>query len=351
MFSKLHAIWHSIESILTSRGCFYTVSSVTMLYVLKRLWKSSQQMLYNDKCTIFITGCDSGLGYSMAIHCKEKLNLNVIATCVTNVSTGALDLKSRGIFVLTLELGSDVSIETCFNETCEVLRNNNLELKIFVNNAAVMTFGEFDWRPIESIDNEIAINLLGPIKLTKLFMDLILTSKTRLINICSHCSLETLPGLVPYAMSKSALLAWTNGLRTELDKYQIKVIAVIPGTFYTQSSIMSDPHNFNTIMKEVMTQRPLSVQAMYSDYFHNYLDYVSFISKYSVAFDTPVLIEDNQVMGNIHKALTDRNPRALYMCNNQFRYRFYHSLFRLLPISYLKDRLIIYFMQMPKYHV
>ncbi|KAL1456817.1 hypothetical protein WDU94_001515 [Cyamophila willieti] len=338
-----------MKPFLQSKGLLYTIGSAAIFYIMKRYYSTPAAVQYNTSSAVFITGCDTGLGYSMAVYCKETFKLNVIASCVSRNSVGAQMLDKLGITVVELDLGNDTSTTNCGKFVEEYVTNNELKLKVIVNNAAVMTFGELDWKPMDSVVKEVNVNLLGPIKLTKLFMNLILSHHTRIVNICSHCSLETLPGLVPYGLSKAGMLAWTNGLRTELDKYGVKVVAVIPGTFYTQSSIMSDPEYYLSQMKEDMSHRPAPIQELYGEYFHNYIDYVSSISKYSVNLDKPACIEDDQVMRNFHHALVDKNPRALYQCNNVFRYKFYHSIFRLLPCSYFKDRLIIYFMQMPVY--
>uniref|UniRef100_A0A8D8US84 D-beta-hydroxybutyrate dehydrogenase, mitochondrial n=1 Tax=Cacopsylla melanoneura TaxID=428564 RepID=A0A8D8US84_9HEMI len=345
LYSNLKAM----EAFLRSRGLVYTLGSAAILYIMKRYYSTSATVGYATDSAVFITGCDTGLGYSMAVYCKETLKLSVIASCVNQNSVGAQNLDKLGITVVELDLGNDTSITNCAKFVEEYIRNNELKLKVIINNAALMTFGEFDWKPVDSVVKEVNVNLLGPIKLTKFLMNLILSHHTRIVNICSHCSLETLPGLVPYGLSKAGMLAWTNGLRTELDKYGVKVVAVIPGTFYTQSSIMSDPEYYISQMKKDMSLRAAPIQALYGEYFHNYLNYVSSISKYSVSLDKPACIEDDLVMRNIHHALVDSNPRALYQCNNVFRYKFYHFIFRLLPCSYFKDRLIIYFMQMPVY--
>lgn len=342
-------MYFRIESIGQSRGLIFTLGTATLLYLFRRFYNKSKPVRYNRQAAAFITGCDTGLGYSIAIHCKDSLNLNVIASCVSKKSAGAQSLESHGITVVELDLDNVESIISCHKYIEEHVLNNDLELKLLINNAAVMTFGEFDWKPMDSIVKELNVNLIGPMMLTKLLMNLILTHKTRIVNICSHCSLETLPGLLPYATSKAAMLAWTNGLRAELDKYDVKVVAVIPGSFYTQTSIMSDPQYYLSAMKESMSHRPEAVQALYGDYFHSYLDYVSLISKYSLRIETPRYIEDSQIMRNIHNALLDSDPRAVYQCNNVLRYAFYHTIFRFLPHSYFKDRLIEYFMQMPKY--
>lgn len=44
---------------------------------------------------VFISGCDSGLGYSLAIHCHDKLGLTVFAGCLRPDSEGAFRLSRR----------------------------------------------------------------------------------------------------------------------------------------------------------------------------------------------------------------------------------------------------------------
>jgi short-subunit dehydrogenase len=51
----------------------------------------------------------------------------------------------------------------------------------------------------------------------------------RIITISSHCALETLPGLAVYGATKTALRAWSDGLRVELAKFKMHVVTLIPG--------------------------------------------------------------------------------------------------------------------------
>lgn len=92
-----------------------------------------------------------------------------------------------------------------------------------------MAFGEFEWQTEEMFSKQLNVNLLGPMKFTHYFLPLLRKHNGRIINICSHCSLQPLPGLAAYSASKAALLFWTEALRMELQKYGIKVIAFIPG--------------------------------------------------------------------------------------------------------------------------
>ena len=50
---------------------------------------------------IFITGCDSGLGFSLASFCRTDLDMLVIAAChMAHGDSGARALKSLGCYVL-----------------------------------------------------------------------------------------------------------------------------------------------------------------------------------------------------------------------------------------------------------
>lgn len=52
---------------------------------------------------VIITGCDSGLGYSLALHCRQ-LGASVIAGVMRNDGDGARKLKEQDIFVYPLDI-------------------------------------------------------------------------------------------------------------------------------------------------------------------------------------------------------------------------------------------------------
>lgn len=124
-----------------------------------------------------------------------------------------------------------------------------------INNAGVMVFGEFDWITDKLMKHQVDVNILGTMRLTRAFISLLRDHhgketkiffnfkicnlifenfKGRIITISSHCALETLPGLAVYGATKTALRAWSDGLRVELAKFNMPVITLIPGqcSFY-----------------------------------------------------------------------------------------------------------------------
>jgi len=79
----------------------------------------AQQALQKAKKLIVITGCDSGLGYSLAHRCLEK-NLFVVAGCHVKGGDGASQLKKGGACVAYLDVKSKESVFD-FTETVKSL--------------------------------------------------------------------------------------------------------------------------------------------------------------------------------------------------------------------------------------
>lgn len=92
-----------------------------------------------------------------------------------------------------------------------------------------MILGEFEWQTAEQVQQQVAVNLLGTMGITRKLMPLVRANRSRIVMITSHCAYESLPGLSVYGATKAALLAWSTSLRTELAKYGVKIVSFIPG--------------------------------------------------------------------------------------------------------------------------
>lgn len=83
---------------------------------------SSKKFLPNTKHAILITGCDSGIGYSIAKHC-HKLGFTVFAGCLNTQSDGFQLLKElQNVYPFQLDVTDKQSIQNAF-----ITVNNTLE--------------------------------------------------------------------------------------------------------------------------------------------------------------------------------------------------------------------------------
>lgn len=172
-----------------------------------------------------------------------------------------------------------------------------------------MTFGEFEWQTDDMIDNQIRVNLLGTMKLTKHFLPMCRKHNARVIIVTSHCSLQALPSLAPYAASKGGLRFFIDALRVEMKKYHVDVVNFIPGSFIMQSNIFARQQEYALEMKRQLTEDQLH---FYSDYFNEYNNYLLQLDQYR----KPGLIEDVALTKLFERALLEVNPHSVYINQN-----------------------------------
>ncbi|XP_014232131.1 estradiol 17-beta-dehydrogenase 2 isoform X1 [Trichogramma pretiosum] len=295
---------------------------------------------------VVITGCDSGLGYSLALYCSD-LGFKVVATVLEPDGPAAERLRELGCLVYKVDYTCQNDVKQFANEIDALIRDSrdDWEIRALVNNAAVMMFGEFEWLLPKHVETHFEVNVLGPMKLTKELLPILRRDKSRLINVVSHCALEALPGLSVYSGTKSAMLGWNNALRVELGKYGVKVVAFVPGSFIMESGLMrSQIKQFSEMHRSMKPE----VQSFYNTggYFDRYTDYLSAISK--IPDNKPRPLENPKVYQVFDSALLDEKPNAIYKCE-PMRYQMYHTLFKYLP-TFMRDKLVERFMQMPAWN-
>lgn len=110
---------------------FSTLGGATTYYLMNQRSRRS----VNAREVIVTTGCDSGLGYSIAIHCHNVLNMSVVACCQHLDSPGVAKLRnmfgnSSRFHIVELEITKPEKIEAV-NEFVQSLLQKNKDLRKF----------------------------------------------------------------------------------------------------------------------------------------------------------------------------------------------------------------------------
>ncbi|XP_040077729.1 D-beta-hydroxybutyrate dehydrogenase, mitochondrial-like [Ixodes scapularis] len=196
--------------------------------------------------SVFITGCDTGLGYVAAVALHRK-GFIVFAGCLDQYSEGALYLKSSGIIVLHVDYLRPDTIENAYRKICDVL--NGVDLWAIVANAGVSSYGEVEWMKPNELQRLIDVNLVGTLKFVGTGIPQIRRSTGRIaivtglqgkseantiqgytIRVASRLSI---PGMAVASATTAALCQYADGLRRELRKFGVQVSAIEPA-FYRQ---------------------------------------------------------------------------------------------------------------------
>ena len=171
--------------------------------------------------TIFITGANRGIGLEYCRQYKSSGN-TVIAVCRSPSS----ELLELGVDIIE---GIDVSDASSVEKLAEQLQGKQIDIAI--NNAGVMLNETLDDLDLDGIQQQFAVNTLGPLLVTKALLP-VMASPSKLILITSRMGSiadNTSGGYYGYRMSKAALNIAGKSLACELKDKGIAVGILHPG--------------------------------------------------------------------------------------------------------------------------
>jgi NAD(P)-dependent dehydrogenase (short-subunit alcohol dehydrogenase family) len=168
---------------------------------------------------VLITGANRGIGRALV---DEALSRG--ATRVYTGTRGAmLQIADERVTPLTLDVTSAAQIQQAVDKVGT--------LDVLINNAGVAIYE--DLSNLGAIEQHLAVNLFGVLKVTRAFLPVLRRSKGAIVNNLSLAALAPLPVIPAYSMSKAAALSMTQSLRALLAGQDVAVHAVILGPIDT----------------------------------------------------------------------------------------------------------------------
>ena len=185
-----------------------------------------------EKPGIWITGASSGIGKSAAIEfAKTGAKVFVSARRAAELERINTELDSDKIFVDVMPC--NVASQTNVDQTVKKILVNS-KIDCLINSAGVTSFKLAEDNSVNEINDIINTNLLGSIYTIKAVLpQMISNGGGTIINILSVVTKKTFVNSSLYSASKWGLLGYTNSLREEVRKHNIKVINIIPGATAT----------------------------------------------------------------------------------------------------------------------
>lgn len=185
-----------------------------------------------SKGKIWITGASSGIGREAAIE-FAKIGCEVFASArrITELERLQKELKEEklNIEIIPCNVSSHQNVDQTFKKI-----SSEKGIDCLINNAGVTSFKLAEENSINEINDIINTNLLGSIYTIKSVLpSMIEKNGGTIINVLSIVTNKILTQSSAYSASKSGLLSYTNVLREEVRKYNIKVVNIIPGATET----------------------------------------------------------------------------------------------------------------------
>ncbi len=174
--------------------------------------------------TILVTGGGTGIGRGLAESLHQLGNEVIIAGRRVQHLKAVVE-ANPGIQYLSLDQGDPADIRRFAIE----LTDKHPDLNVIVNNAGIQRVEDLTSGGPGAAELTIAVNLLGPIRLTAALLHSLLGKPhAAILNVTS--GLAFMPSAITptYSATKAAMHSYTQSLRFQLRGTSVQVIEIIP---------------------------------------------------------------------------------------------------------------------------
>ncbi len=184
--------------------------------------------------TILITGGGSGIGRALAEAFLAEGNEVVIAgrrKALLDDATAA----NPGLKAAVLDIGNAESIRSF----AERIKAEHPALNVVIQNAGIMKTEELRDGALANAEATVAINLLGPIRLTAALLPHLLTQpRAAIMTVSSGLAFVPLAMNPTYCATKAAIHSYTESLRYQLKDTSVQVLELVPP--YVQTGLTGE---------------------------------------------------------------------------------------------------------------
>lgn len=182
-----------------------------------------------------VTGAARGLGRAIAKALADQgVALLIVDILADRLEEVAAELVEGG--AQCVAHACDISSRANCFAAVEAAITTYGRLDILVNAAAMMRFNHATDVPEEEFERILHINAAAPFWLCQAAIPHLLESHGNIVNILSQSALTGASYLVPYSMTKGALMQMTKSLAVEYIDQPIRINGVAPGAMITEIS-------------------------------------------------------------------------------------------------------------------
>ena len=179
--------------------------------------------------SVLVTGTSTGIGEACALR-LDRLGHRVYAG--VRSEQHAHGLRQRGSDRI-LPVFLDVTDQAQIDAAAKQIADDGGSLDGVVNNAGMGRGGPLEYLPLETWREQLEVNVLGQVAVTKAMLPFIRAAHGRIVFIGSIGGKVATQLTGPYGASKFAIEAIGESLRSELHPWGISVSVVEPGAIKT----------------------------------------------------------------------------------------------------------------------
>lgn len=213
---------------------------------------------------IWVTGASSGIGKAIALE-FAKIGCNVFVSARRAQELERLKDEAGKVGENIFPFPCNVASSTNVDQTVKKI-SAEFEINCLINNAGVTSFKHAADNSVNEINDIINTNLLGSIYSIKSVLPSFIKNESgTIINVLSVVVEKVFTRSSVYAASKMGLLGYSNSLREEVRKHNIRVINIVPGATETsmwsqeirkeKSDLMMNPDSIARIIVSTYLQK------------------------------------------------------------------------------------------------
>ncbi|MCP4135482.1 MAG: SDR family NAD(P)-dependent oxidoreductase [bacterium] len=191
---------------------------------------------------ILITGSAQGIGKHIALYCAMEG-----ANCILHdrpenkeVLSGYAAELSGTYLVQTSVILKDLTDSDAPQYIYDAVLREVPHLDILINNAGIISYGNFHEMPLETLDNLVTINARTYMALMRLFIPGMIEKKFgRILNISSVSAFQPSVYESVYGATKAFIQSLSEAVRQELRGSGVTVCTVCPP--FTQTGLINNP--------------------------------------------------------------------------------------------------------------
>jgi short-subunit dehydrogenase len=198
-------------------------------------WRQREQGLEGD--VAIVTGGSRGLGLLLARELAlEGCRVAICARDPDELGEAARQLEAEGLEAMTVVC--DVSSREQVEQMMRRVRQDLGEIDLLVNNAGIMQVGAVESMDETDFRRSMDVMYWGVVHPTLAVLPQMRRRRRgRIVNVTSIGGKIAVPHLLPYSAAKFAAVAFSEGLRAELQGGGVLITTVVPGLMRTGSHL------------------------------------------------------------------------------------------------------------------